>query len=157
VRSLKRSERLAPVAPRAHPASTHSSHPLPGHRHTPEELAELRRREAAATLAQGGFEMPREASGPLLGLAYGLSLAGAASPLLMNVLGRIMASHHVAHSLGKGYHLLVAGCVAGLGVAAFIFLRRTQSRHHAAIIAIIGTLALVFSLLHYFPTLKYGP
>ena len=155
VRSLKRSERLAPAAPHAR-AHTDSSRALPDHRHSPEQLAELRRREAMAAMAEGGFEMPREASTALLALTYGLALGGAASPQIMVILGKIMASHHVALALGKGYHLLVAGCVAALALAAYIYRSRTQSRHHAALVAVMAALALVFSLLHYFPALQYG-
>jgi hypothetical protein len=50
-----------------------------------------------------------------------------------------------------------AGCgAAALLLAAFIFLRRPISRHHAAFIAMIALLVLVFGALHYFPQLRHA-
>ncbi len=157
VRSLKRSERepaprRRPSAPPAH----HGDSPLPESRHSPEELEELRRRDARSALAEGGFKMPHKAPYPLLGVGYALALGGAASPLGMRVLGKLMQDYRVSLALHQGYDLLVGGCIVSLLIAVHVFFHRTLSRHHAAIMAVIALLALVFAVLHYFPDLKYG-
>jgi hypothetical protein len=149
--SLRRAEHLAPAPPHAPSAIK-----LPGHRHTDAELAELRRRSAMAAIAEGGYLPPVPASKPLLALAYVLAIGGAAAPQLTRLYARISESYLAGKAFSEGYHLLLAGCLAALPIAGFIALQRTPSRHHAALIAATAFFALVFSLLHYFPSLKYG-
>lgn len=153
VRSLKRSEREPVAVPHPEPAP---SSKLPVHRHSPTELTDLRRREAISSLKEGGFELPKSASKPLLALAYVLSIGGAASPTLLRGLASLTESYTLGLVMSEGYHLLVAGSLAALPVAGYIALKRTQSRHHAAFVAIIAFFALVFAVLHYFPQLRHG-
>lgn len=155
VRSLKRSERLAPTdgPPRK---ATAAAGKLPGHRHSELELAEIRRRSAVAAIAEGGFELPQAASKPLLGLGYLLAIGGAAAPTSLQLLAKLTDSYNIGRSLSEGYHLLLAACLAALPLATYIALKKTQSRHHAAFIVSIAFFALIFSVLHYFPSLKHG-
>lgn len=155
IRSLKRSERQPPPSrPRAVPQAT--SGKLPGFRHSSEELAEIRRRSAVEAIAEGGFEPPASAPKLLLGFGYLLSLGGAAAPTVLGLLAKLTESYQLGMALDEGYHLLLAGCLAALPVAAYIALKKTQSRHHAAFITLIAFFALVFSILHYFPFLRHG-
>ncbi|MCF7674278.1 MAG: hypothetical protein K9N23_17935 [Akkermansiaceae bacterium] len=156
IRSLKRSERQPPPSrPRAAPPV--ASGKLPGYRHSAEELAEIRRRSAVEAIAEGGFELPASASKLLLGCGYLLSLGGAAAPTVLGLLAKLTDSYRLGMALDEGYHLLLAGCLTALPVAAYIALRKTQSRHHAAFITIIAFFALIFATLHYFPFLRHGP
>ena len=155
IRSLKRSERQpSPSRPRATPPVTGGK--LPGYRHSDEELAEIRRRSAVEAIAEGGFEPPASASKFLLGFGYLLSLGGAAAPTVLRLLAGLTDSYRLGMALDEGYHLLLAGCLTALPVAAYIALRKTQSRHHAAFISIIAFFALIFATLHYFPFLRHG-
>jgi len=52
-----------------------------------------------------------------------------------------------------GYLLAFAGGVGGLVVAAYLFLKKPRSHHHAAFIAIIAVLVLVFGTLYFFPVI----
>ena len=50
-----------------------------------------------------------------------------------------------------------AGCsAAAMLLAAFIYLRRPISRHHAAFIAVIALFVIVFGALHFFPHLRHA-
>lgn len=155
VRSLKRSERLAPTDSPP-PKATADHGKLPGHRHSDRELEEIRRRSAVAAIAEGGFELPQAASKPLLGLGYLLAIGGAAAPTLLRLFAKLTESYNMGKAFSEGYHLLLAACLAALPLAAYVALKKTQSRHHAAFIASIAFFALVFSVLHYFPSLKHG-
>lgn len=149
--SLRRTEHLAPAPPQAP-----SSIKLPNHRHSAAELADLRRRTALAAIAEGGYLPPQPASRLLLILAYTLAIGGAAAPILTRFYAYISESYNAGKAFSEGYHLLLAGCLPALPLAVFIALQRTPSRHHAALVAAVSFFALVFSLLHYFPFLKYG-
>lgn len=156
VRSLKRSEREGgPFIPHE-PLPAAADSKLPGHRHSDEEVAEIRRRSAIAAIAGGGFQLPQSARAPLLAAGYVLAIGGAAAPTLLTLLAQLRESYTLGDAMSGGYHLLVVGAVAALPVAAYIYFKKTQSRHHAAFITIIAVFALIFSLLHYFPLLRYG-
>jgi hypothetical protein len=156
IRSLKRSERMGgPVSPsQVRPVPAESR--LPGHRHSDEELAEIRRRAAMAALAEGGHQLPEAAGVPLFVTGYVLAIGGAATPTALKLLAKLMDSYTLGTALGSGYHVLVAGALAALPVAAFIYLKKSLSRHHAAFIAIIAMFALIFAILHYIPQLRYA-
>jgi hypothetical protein len=156
VRSLKRSEREPAPAPHRPATASGPLSKLPDHRHSPEEIADIRRRSAIAAIQESTFELPRSASKPLLALAYFLAIGGAASPTLLRGLAKLTESLRLGLVMSEGYHLLLAGTIAALPLAAFIALKRTQSRHHAAILAAISVFAILFSLLHFFPALTYG-
>ncbi len=156
VRSLKRSERMGGPVSHSQPRPAPADSRLPGHRHSDEELAAIRRRAAMAAIAEGGFEIPEAASTPLIATGYVLALGGAAFPPLLKLLAWLMDSPAVGTVLSSGYHLLVPAALAALPVAAFIYVKKSLSRHHAAFILIIAMLALVFAVLHYIPELRYG-
>ncbi len=153
VRSLKRSERESrPHGSRPAPAASK----LPGNRHSEAQVAEIRRRSAIAAIAGGGFQLPQSARPPLLAVGYLLAIGGAAAPTLLKLLAGLRESYTLGGAMSGGYHLLVACSLAALSVAAYIYFKKTLSRHHAAFISIIAIFALVFSILHYLPQLQYG-
>jgi hypothetical protein len=157
VRSLKRSERAGgPVtahAPRPAPADSK----LPEHRHSEEELAEIRHRSAVAALAEGGYQQPEAANTLVLTAGYLLAIGGAAAPTLLKLLAKLMTSYTMGQAMGGGYHLLVGCALAALPVAAFIYFKKTLSRHHAAFMTVIAAFSLVFATVHYFNQLQYAP
>jgi len=154
VRSLKRSENAA--APATAPARSAADSKLPVHRHSDEQLAEARRRDALAVLSHGTYQLPTAAHPALLAIGYALAIGGAAAPVLLVGLSHLTGSYALAMAWGGGYHLLTASTLAALTVAALIGFRNDLSRHHAAFIAIIVFFALVFAVLHYFPHLRHA-
>jgi hypothetical protein len=156
IRSLKRSERMSgPVMP-TQPSPAMANSKLPGHRHSDEELAEIRRRSALAVIAEGGYLPPQAASTALLVVGYVLAIGGAATPKLLKFAAALTESYSLGLILSSGYHLLVGCALLSLPVAVFIFLKKTLSRHHAAFISIIALFSLVFAILHYFSQFQYG-
>lgn len=156
VRSLKRSERLGGPVTASQPRPAPSNSTLPGHRHSDEELAEIRRRSAISAIAEGGYLPPQAAGTAMLAVAYVLAIGGAATPKLLQLLASLTDSHNLGLALGSGYHLVVGCAVLALPVAAYIFFKKSLSRHHSAFISIIVLFSLVFAVLHYFPQLRYG-
>ena len=154
VRSLKRSEREG--GPVVAPVGGRRGGVLPGQRHSAAELMELRRREAAEALRQGGYLQPRAASVVWLALGYGLAVGGAMVPMALKGASVVMQSPQLGMMLNDGYNLLVPMAALAVGVAGWIYFKRTLSRHHAAFMAMVALLALVFSILHYIPQLRYG-
>lgn len=146
IRSLKRSEH-APTPPAPKPVPANSK--LPVHRHSDQELAEVRRRDALAVLSQGAYQLPGAAHPALLSLGYLLAMGGAAAPILLDWTSRLTESYTLGTAFSSGYHLLTACTLAALPIAGFIYFKKTLSRHHAAFISIIVFFALVFAVLHY--------
>jgi hypothetical protein len=136
VRSLRKSERL-PAAP--HPEPPPGSN-LPQVRHSDEEIAGIRRREALALMNAKPNPMLYPAHPAAIVPGY-LSAAAAAAGF-------------------QFYQLPIAATLALVAVsllfAAFIGIRKPVSRHHAAFIAAISLLVLVFGALHYFPHLRHA-
>jgi hypothetical protein len=138
VRSLRKSEQ----APRQEfPHSTPgTSSKIPAHRHNDTELHEIRRREALAMLHPAANPKLAVAHPALIVPGYLLAIAGASCFVFYQV---PMAA--------------TAACsAASLALAAFIFVRRPISRHHAAFIAVIALFVIVFGVLHYFPHLRHA-
>jgi hypothetical protein len=136
IRSLRKSDRL-PSAP--HPESPPDS-PLPHHRHSDREIAEIRRREALAVMN-----------------------ARPNSKLFPAHLGVIIPGYLSAAAGAAGFHFYQFPIIATLAfvavslvIAAFIGTRKPVSRHHAAFIAAISLLVLIFGALHYFPQLRHA-
>ncbi len=163
VRSLRKSEQLAaPSAPRHAPAPADSS--LPYHRHSDDEINEIRRREALAMLAPPVVNRKLIPAHPvLIVLGYVAVLAGAAVTSLDQPVttapGAVAWIHFLGHALRMDLRPLTlpASCVAlGLLVAAVIVLFRPFSRHHAAFISVITLFVIIFGALHYFPQLRHG-
>ncbi|RYD17087.1 MAG: hypothetical protein EOP88_28420 [Verrucomicrobiaceae bacterium] len=135
VRSLKKSEQ-GPVE--HHEPAADSK--LPQYRHSDKELGEIRRREAIA--AVNTQEPPK--------------------PMVAH-LSMVIPGYLAAIGGGVGFHYydlaiqVTAVCVGiALLVAAFIFIKRPLSRHHAAFIAVMTLFVIVFGALHYFPQLQHG-
>ncbi len=158
VHSLKRSERnpdapsAAPQIPKlectprksfqgriATPEVTDSK--LPVHRHSDQELNEIRRREAIAMLATAKPDPRLAVAHPMLLVpGYLLACAGA------------LCFYDYQFPLNAA-----ASCAAAaLLIAAFVCVRRPISRHHAAFIAVITLFVIIFGALHYFPHLQHA-
>lgn len=136
VRSFRKSEHL-PAAP--HPESPPDS-PLPHHRHSDEEIAEIRRREVLALMNVQPDPRLFPAHPAVIVPGYVSALAGAA--------GFYFYQFPIGATLGFVCFSLL--------VAAFIGIRKPISRHHAAFISVISLFVLVFAALHYFPQLRHA-
>lgn len=142
VRSLRRSER-EPSPSRRNSQPTAFSR-IPAKRHSSDEIAELRRREALAQFNTSGktnlFPLP--------------------APPWVIVPGYLFALSGFACQYWK-QEIPLAATAATAGVALlfalYILLRRPLSRHHAGFISSITVFALVFASLHYFPHLRHAP
>ena len=138
VRSLRKSEQ-APRQDFPHSVPSTSSK-IPAHRHNDAELHEIRRREALAMLHPAANPKLAVAHPALIVPGYLLAIAG--------------ASCFVFYQFPR--EATAACSAAALAIAAFIFVRRPISRHHAAFIAVIALFVLVFGVLHYFPHLRHA-
>ena len=152
LRSLKQS---APAAAPVPPLPAADSK-LPVHRHSEQELAEARRRDALAVMAQGAYQLPGAAHPVLLAIGYVLAIGGAAAPTLLDGLSRLTGSFTLGLAFSHGYDLLVGGSLAALPIAGFVLVRKSLSRHHAAFIASIAFFALVFAAIHFIPQLRHA-
>lgn len=138
VRSLRKSEQV-PAPAGHHPESPPDSN-LPHRRHSDDEIAEIRRREVLSL-------MNAQLNPRLLPAHPALIISGYLST--------------VAGAVGLYFYQLpivtTAACtLVSLLVSGFIFLRKPISRHHAAFIAAFALFLLVFSSLHYFPSLRHA-
>ena len=152
-RHLKPSRPLQPAASVAHPVADSQ---LPHQRHSPQELALARRRDALAVISHGAYQLPAAAHPVILACGYLLAIVGTAAPTLLDGLSRLTGSYTLGMAWSHGYHLLTACNLAALPIAAIIFARKSLSRHHAAFMAIIVFFALVFALIHYFSQLRHA-
>lgn len=158
VRSLKRSERIAPIHPPKPVAS--ESGKLPAHRHSERELMELRmsdlpRNLPAVHLDQLHLGRAKVAAIYLLSLAgYGLVfLADWASNLpTPDLPARWIADFVHRPDLGRILSIAL-GVIGGLVLllSGLIWWKKPRSRHHAAFLTIIAVLVLVFGILHFLP------
>ena len=130
VRSLRKSEQV--------PLSPDST--LPTHRHSDEEIQQIRRQESLAAPA------------PVTRL-----LVQKAHPVI------VIPGYLFATASAVGYHfydlqiaVTVACVVIALLFAAFIYLKKPLSLHHAAFIAVMSLFVIVFGALYYFPQLRHG-
>lgn len=138
VRSLKKSEQAAHwFTP---PATPPPDSNLPYHRHSEQEIQEIRRREALAMLPPAVNPKRVAAHPALLVPGYLLALAGA------------VAIHFYQQPLAVSAPF----AAASLLIAVFIAYNNPISRHHAAFIAVISLFVIVFGALHYFPQLRHG-
>ena len=144
---------MAPV-PVLQPLST--DYKLPAHRHSDQELAETRRRDALTVLSHGGYKLPKATHPAVLAIAYVLAIGGAAAPKMLEWTSLLTNDYALSHAMGSGYHLLIGCTLASLPIAAYIQFKQSLSRHHATFIAAIVFFALVFAALHYFPQLRYA-
>lgn len=139
VRSLRKSEQVPLPAIQRFEVPVDSK--LPAHRHSEREISAFRRQEA---IAMQGAHDHHPAS---LTAHVGMIIPG----YLFAVVGAVCFYF---------YELQLpvpAGCVAvSLVIAAYIFVRKPLSRHHAAFISVAALFVIVFGALHYFPNLQYG-
>ena len=138
VRSLRKSEQMPVLT--EHAAEPFPDSKLPFHRHSDQEISEIRRREALAMMQPVVNPKLAAAHPALLVPGYLCAIAGSSCFFFYGV--PLAAT---------------AGCAAtALLLAAFVFLRRPISRHHAAFIAVIALFVVVFGALHYFPHLQHA-
>lgn len=158
VKSLRRSERepLTTKTPTSGPATSK----LPSHRHSDQELGEMRRREMLAMAGSPGPTAdPRFASAHLGLVIPGYLLAALVWLPLADTLYLSLSAGAGWSFLGQpAYHIAIpaAAAVIALLIASFVFLKKPISRHHAAFITAITVFALVFEALHYFPQLRHA-
>jgi hypothetical protein len=136
VRSLRKSEQK-PVH-EIHPPLPDSK--LPIHRHSDEEVQQIRRKEAIAMQSSGGHLLSRVAHPILIIPGYLFAVAGGVC----------------FHFYQLQIEVTAACLAAAMLIAGFIFFKKPLSTHHAAFIAVICLFVTVFGALHYFPQLRYG-
>jgi hypothetical protein len=136
VRSLRKSEQ-GPL-PEIHQPPLDSK--LPIHRHSEEEIQRIRRQETLTMQANAGHLLSKRAHLALVIPGYLFAVAGAVS--------------FYFYDFDKA---VTAACVGlALLIAAFIFIKKPLSVHHAAFIAVASLFVIVFGALHYFPHLQHG-
>lgn len=143
VRSLRKSERGPAPAPKAQPTSA-ATH-LPSQRRSDFEINQLRRTQAFSVQSPATHLIALTVHPAIAGLGYLCVFTAAALPFVDYYLANV--SRYVPGAL----------CVAGLGIAGFIFLKKKRSLHHAGFIAAIAILTLTFGALYYFPHLRNAP
>jgi len=136
VRSLRKSEQV-PLSP-VHEPSPDSK--LPIHRHSEQEIQQIRLQESLAALAPAAHLLARKAHPVIVIPGYLFAIGGAV-----------------------GYHFydlqiaVTAACVVvALLFAAFIYFKKPLSLHHAAFIAVMSLFVIVFGALHFFPHLQHA-
>lgn len=141
VHSLKKSEQ-GPVY--AQPLTdTPASSKLPHHRHTDEELQRLRRQQTIeSNLHQPAADKRfKHIHSAIPAVAYIVALAGLAW-------------------IKWPFEFPLAACLAcetvAIAVGILALVKYPLSRHHGAFLIVIPSIILIFSILHYFPHLKYG-
>ena len=112
---------------------------LPAQRHSDEEVMELRRREAMRGRPSVAHLRMQIANPLLLGLGYGLAAGGG--------IGGYFVDKEWRYAVAAEWSA-VAAAALGMLVALFIALKKPRSRHHAAFIAIIALLVIVFVVLY---------
>ena len=138
IRSLRKSEQV-PLSASPLPTPSPNSK-IPSFRRSDEEIREQRRQEAIAAAAPAPHPKTLIAHPLLILPGYLAAIAGAVGFQFYALEIRL-----------TGICVLVALLFAG-----FIFLKKTYSRHHAAFIAVMALLVIVFGTLHYFPQLRHG-
>lgn len=158
VKSLRRSERepLTSKTPTSGPATSK----LPTHRHSDQELGEMRRREMLAMAGGPGTTADPRFSSAHLGIVIpGYLLAALVWLPLADTLYLSLSAGAGWSFLGQpAYHIAIPAAAAAIAllIASFVFLKKPISRHHAAFITAITVFALVFEALHYFPQLRHA-
>ena len=115
---------------------------LPEHRHSDDEVQNIRRRGAFQVRPPLAHIRSQIAPWPVVVAGYLLAVAGGITWLTNK-------ETWVHARLVSG--LEVAGGVGAVVVALLIALNKPRSRHHAAFIAILGLLVIVFGVLQLLP------
>lgn len=138
VRSLRKSEQQAlPPIPHHEPPPDSR---LPLYRHSPDEIADLHRRDVLSLMNAAPNPRLLPAHPALIISGYLMVVAGAAGCWFYQFPPAATA----------------ACAVAALAVAALIKHNKPVSVHHAAFIAVAALFLIVFSALHYFPQLRHA-
>jgi hypothetical protein len=139
IRSLRKSEQ----GPRSATAPPLQASKLPSHRHSADQVQEIRRQEALSQL-----QLPPH---PMTLVAH-LALV---IPGYLGVLGA--AGFGLFYDTEKLHPLITAAGVAvAVVIASYIFFKKPLSHHHAAFIVVMALLVIVFGTLSYFPNLQHG-
>lgn len=132
-----------PLAPAPSAAGSRRTE-LPAKRNDPRDIAQIRKREALAALAQSSSDpaarLRRQTASPFLyAPGYLLAIAAGVTAYL------------------RVHYMTPAGLVGlAILVMLFIAMRKPRSRHHAALLFILVFLTLVFGALHYAPLFQHG-
>ncbi len=118
---------------------------LPEHRHSDEEVQTMRRRQALQVRPPVAHIRNQMAATPVVVAGYLMALAGGVAWLATK---EEWEYARLVHGLGVG------GGVAAVVIAALIALKKPRSRHHAAFIAMVGLLVIVFGVLQLIPHLN---
>lgn len=137
-RSLRKSEQI-PIE--AKPAPIPANSLLPTHRHSAEEIEEIRRREMLSQMTPTPPNPKFRAAHPAL-IAVGYVVSAAGSTIFWRE--------------DFPWAATIACCVAALLHALYLFLRTPVSRHHAGFISLIAVMVAVFASLQQFPLLQHG-
>jgi hypothetical protein len=139
IRSLRKSER----GPRSATSPPLQSSKLPINRHSAVQVQEIRRRE---TLSQ--LQLP----------PHPMTLVAPLALIIPGYLGAVGAAGYSLFYDTERLHPLIpaAGVAVAIAIGSYIFLRKPLSRHHAAFIAVMALLVIVFGTLAYFPNLQHG-
>lgn len=125
--------------PEVPPAPIDQATGLPVKRHTAEELAALRLRSMFET--QDGVQ----------------SLPARHERRLFVIMGYLVAASAIIPiARGMSAILPMAICFVALAYAAYLFIYRPYSRHHAAFLGILVLFVLVYAALQYFPQLRHA-
>jgi len=138
VRSLRKSEQLAPETSQRRESPPDSN--LPHQRHSQREIEEIRRHEMLALM--NAQPNPRLfPAHPALIIPGYLAIAAAAAGIWFYQIPVAVTA---------------ACAAASFAIAAVIFIKKPVSRHHAAFIAVLALFLVVFAALYYFPQLRHA-
>jgi len=115
---------------------------LPEHRHSDDEVWQIRRREALTVRPPLAHLRSQLAPLPLLVSGYLLAAAGGLT---------LLATREGWQYAKLAQCLALAGGTGAAAVAFWIALKKPRSRHHAAFLAILGTLVIVLAALQLIP------
>ena len=118
---------------------------LPTRRRRPDDIAELKRREALANLSEKAMD-------PATHLRQITAHPGLLVPAYLCAFGAAAAAWQRFQ-----YFTPLALIAISTLMATFIFFAKKRSRHHSAILIIIVIMTLAFGGLHYAPLFSYAP
>ncbi len=146
VRSLRKSEQFSQPGMRPRQVPTESN--LPIHRHSDDELNDIRRREALAMLTP--------VVNVKLALAHPAWVVSGYVAALASAVSAAWPAIAAPSTDSRPLTLPVCCAVVALIVAAVIVFSRPLSRHHAAFITVITWFVIIFGALYYFPNLRHA-
>jgi hypothetical protein len=137
VRSLKKSEQgpvwVAPPSAASAPADSK----IPLHRHSDQDIQEIRRREFLEQVVPPVPAHAVRAHWSLLLIGYAFAVGGP-----------------ICSFFGMTVHLPGALAITALLISIFIFVTKPYSRPHAGFIGALAIFVIIFGALYYFPQLR---